>query len=132
MKSNADEQELLEKVRFSSRDERATEMLSLRLEPGYINHLNEFLDRTGVKRSDAVRAAIMALSEVAVLRALDKDREASLLAFHARRKSEKKAILHCRLEQSYLDFIDAWGAKRGINKRTAALRAILDAAQEQE
>lgn len=108
MKSNDEDQELLENV-----------------------PLNEFLDPS-VNCSDSVRASIAALSEVAVLRALNKDRQASLLAFHARRKGNKKAILQCRLEQSYLDFLDAWGAKRGIDKRSAALRAILDAAQEQE
>jgi hypothetical protein len=68
--------------------------------------------------------------EVALLRALNESKEVNMMAYHARRKGEKKAILHCRLEQSYLDFLDEWGAKRGINKRTDALRAILAAEQE--
>jgi len=59
-----EEQGLAEEVRFSFKDERATEMLSLRLEPGYIRHLDEFVNQTGVKRADAVRAAILALSRL--------------------------------------------------------------------
>lgn len=46
-----------------------------------------------------------------------------------RRKGEKKAILHCRIEESYLQWLDEWGYRQGLHKRTDALRALMLAEQ---